>query len=153
MDIMDALTHDGSLFLQLKAHEGVRTHAYRCSAGKLTIGVGRNIDADGGIGLNEIEINLLLVVDVERCTEELFTHLPWTMKLDTVRREAMINLCFNLGITKLKQFKRALTYMEAGDYLKAADEFLDSRWAKQVGYRADEIATQIRTGAYSSRYL
>ena len=32
------------LIEMLKRHEGVETHAYECSEGKVTVGVGRNID-------------------------------------------------------------------------------------------------------------
>ena len=37
-----------SKFLQqLTLHEGSRSHPYRCTSGKLTIGVGRNIEDRG----------------------------------------------------------------------------------------------------------
>jgi lysozyme len=51
-------------------------------------------------------------------------------------------------MTRLLGFKNALTAMSVGDYDTAADEFMDSRWAKQVGRRAEEVCTMIRTGNY-----
>ena len=54
------------LFEMLRRHEGVKPFAYQCSAGKTTIGVGRNIDEDGGIGLCDAEIDLLLSNDIDR---------------------------------------------------------------------------------------
>ena len=60
----------------------------------------------------------------------------------------MINLCFNLGLPRLKKFVKALAAMEAGNYEEAAIEFLDSRWAKQVGSRALEVTHMIRSGEY-----
>jgi lysozyme len=60
----------------------------------------------------------------------------------------MVNLCFNLGLSRLMQFKLALDAMERGEYHRAAAEFLDSRWAKQVGNRAIEVAHMIRMGDY-----
>ena len=135
------------LIEQLNRHEGVRTHAYQCTANMTTVGVGRNIDEDGGLGLSVDEIEFLLKNDIKRCKQELIT-LPWFPEIDSVRQDALINLCFNLGITRLLGFKNALNAMSVGDYEKAAEEFLDSRWAVQVGNRALDVAHMIRTGEY-----
>ena len=132
---------------QLRIHEGVRSHAYKCSANMITVGVGRNIDENGGLGLSDDEIDYLLENDIRRCKQELIT-LPWFSQIDSVRQDALINMCFNLGMTRLLGFKNALTAMSVGDYDTAADEFMDSRWAKQVGYRAEEVCMMIRTGNY-----
>ena len=139
------------LVKQLRRHEGVRTHAYLCSENKITVGVGRNLDENGGIGLSDDEIDYLLENDIKRCQQELIG-LLWFTDLDSVRQDALVNLCFNLGMTRLLGFKNALAAMEAGDYPKAADEFYDSRWAKQVGSRADEVCEMIRTGRYGEGY-
>ena len=136
------------LIEQLKRHEGAETHAYKCSSGKLTIGVGRNIDPEGGIGLSMDEIEYLLSNDILRCIKELSTEYPWFGDLDEVRQEAIINIFLNLGATKFRLFKRALSAMEEGDYETASTEFLDSRWAKQVGGRALELTDIIRSGEY-----
>ena len=135
------------LIEQLKRHEGVRTHAYKCSADYITVGVGRNIDEDGGLGLSDDEINYLLANDIKRCKQELVA-LSWFVDLDEVRQDALINLCFNLGLTRLLGFRNAMAAMAEGDYEKAADEFLDSRWATQVGQRAIEVTNMIRSGSY-----
>jgi lysozyme len=135
------------LIEQLKRHEGVRTHAYKCSADYITVGVGRNIDEDGGLGLSDDEIDYLLANDIKRCKQELVA-LSWFVDLDEVRQDALTNLCFNLGLTRLLGFRNAMAAMAEGDYEKAADEFLDSRWATQVGQRAIEVTNMIRSGSY-----
>lgn len=132
---------------QLRIHEGVRTHAYKCSANMITVGVGRNLDENGGIGLSDDEIDYLLENDIKRCKQEL-VGLSWFADLDAVRQDAIVNLCFNLGLTRLMGFKNAMGAMAVGDYEKAADEFLDSRWANQVGQRALDVTHMIRTGEY-----
>jgi len=139
------------LIEMIKRHEGVKTHAYKCTAGKITVGVGRNIDPDGGIGLSDEEINFMLGNDIDRVEEELYASLPWLgdIGISEVRYDALINLSFNLGLPRFLKFKKALAAMEAGDYELSADEFLDSRWAKQVGLRAIEVTDMIRTGEYS----
>ena len=133
----------------LTRHEGVETHAYECSAGKITVGVGRNIDQDGGIGLTDDEIDYLLQNDIERVMIELVSEYSWFNDLDDVRKDAMVDIAFNLGQTRLRLFKRALAAMEAGKYKDAATEFLDSKWAKQVGGRALELSDMISTGEYA----
>ncbi len=89
------------LIEQLKRHEGVETHAYKCSSGKLTIGVGRNIDPEGGIGLTMDEIEYLLSNDILRCIKELSTEYPWFGDLDEVRQEAIINIFLKSGRNKI----------------------------------------------------
>jgi len=133
----------------LKRHEGVKSYAYKCSQNKITVGVGRNIDQEGGIGLSDDEIDYLLQNDIERVIKELASEYPWFNSLDEVRKDAMIDISFNLGQTRLRLFKRALAEMESGDYKKAAAEFLDSKWATQTGKRASELADMISAGDYS----
>ena len=132
----------------LRKHEGVETHAYKCTAEKITIGVGRNIDPAGGIGLSDSEINLLLSNDVARVNTELFLTFSWFAELDEVRKDCMINICLQLGLPRLKKFKKSLAYMANGDFDLAADEFLDSNWASQTPARANEITQMIRSGDY-----
>lgn len=134
------------LVAQLRRHEGVRTHFYRCTSGLATIGVGRCIEP-GSLGLSNDEIDYLLENDIKRCQAELLA-FSWFIDLDSVRQDAMVNLLFNLGMTRLLQFKNALAAMEANDFNTAAEEFMDSRWATQVGNRADEVCEMIRTGRY-----
>lgn len=131
---------------QLKRHEGVRSTVYKCTAGFETIGVGRNI-SPSGLGLSDDEIDYLLENDIKRCYRELIA-FHWFTDLDAVRRDAMVNLCFNLGFSRLSLFSNALAAMAEANYDLAAMEFLDSKWARQVGRRAEEIAHMIRTGEY-----
>jgi len=131
----------------LKRHEGVRSHVYLCSAGYETIGVGRNI-SKSGMGLSEDEVNYLLENDIERVIKELSSEYPWFNSLDDVRKDAMIDISFNLGATRLRGFKRALAAMEVADYTTAAKEFLDSKWSRDVKGRATELCYMIETGNY-----
>jgi len=131
----------------LKRHEGVKSHVYLCSAGYETIGVGRNI-SKSGMGLSEDEVNYLLENDIERVIKELSSEYPWFNSLDDVRKDAMIDISFNLGATRLRGFKRALAAMEVADYTTAAKEFLDSKWSRDVKGRATELCYMVETGNY-----
>ena len=132
----------------LRKHEGVETHAYKCSANKTTIGVGRNIDKNGGIGLSQKEIDYLLASDVERVEAELSQAFNWYDDLNDPRKDAMMDMCFNMGLPRLSKFKKSLAAMARGDYKTASAEFLDSRWATQVGMRSVTITDIIESGEY-----
>ena len=134
-----------NLIDMLVLHEGMRTKPYEDSLGILTIGVGRNLES---MGLSHDEVYYMLRNDIRRCEEELDNTFRWYKYLDQVRQDAMIDLCFTLGITRLRKFKKALGFMETDDFEKAADEFMDSKWADQVGQRAINVTTMIRTGEY-----
>ena len=136
------------LLKMIKLHEGVKSHAYQCTAGKWTIGAGRNIDEEGGLGLSNEEINVLLINDIERVKGELSAAYFWFPALDEVRQAAMIDMCFNLGLSRLRGFVKAIEAMSRQEFDNAADEFLDSRWASQVGQRAVRVTEMIRTGDY-----
>jgi lysozyme len=128
---------------QLRLHEGERLKPYRCTAGKLTIGVGRNLE-DRGITAEESAY--LLTNDVAREERELLRALPWVAELDEVRQRVLLDMSFNLGLVGLLGFKNTLATIRAGDYTKAAGMMLDSRWAKQVGQRAERLSRMMATG-------
>jgi lysozyme len=137
------------LLEMLKRHEGVEHHIYRCSAGFWTIGAGRqNVDPNGGLGLSDDEVDYLLQNDIERVIKELSAEYRWFNSLDDVRKDAMIDISFNLGATRLRGFKRALAAMEVADYKMAAKEFLDSKWSRDVKGRATELCYMIEMGSY-----
>ena len=136
------------LIEMLKVHEGVETYAYKCSENKTTIGVGRNVDKAGGLGLSDDEVDYLLQNDIDRVILELDSEYDWFSDLDDVRQDAMIDISFNLGQTRLRAFKKALSAMSEGDWDEAANQFMDSRWSEQVGIRAKNLTEMIRIGAY-----
>lgn len=115
---------------------------YFDTVGKKTIGYGRNIE-DNGISLDEAE--LMFSNDFARCQKELAPFTWYTNQPDNIK-SALMNMCFNMGITKLLGFKKMIAALTAKDYTKAALEALDSRWSIQVGQRAKDVALMIRQG-------
>jgi lysozyme len=149
----------------LKKHEGSKKNAegrhilYRDSSahlgfegkpGKLTCGYGRNVDDQG---FSDDEVELMLANDLKRVQAELDAALPWWRNLDWVRKMVLVDLGFNLGVTtgnppQLLTFAKTLHLIELGNYAEAADHLLTTPWAKQVGGRAVELTTMLRTGEY-----
>ena len=126
----------------LTKHEGLRLDMYQDSVGVWTIGVGHNLE-DKGITA-EVAAKIL-EDDIEDAITDLQRNVSFFTQLPTAAQEALVNLCFNMGIPRLMQFKKTLAYLKDRDYKKAADELLDSRYASQVGYRALQVAQMIRS--------
>tara|TARA_B100000212_G_scaffold5654_1_gene4222 strand:+ start:16 stop:432 length:417 start_codon:yes stop_codon:yes gene_type:complete len=133
-----------NLIAQLKRHEGLELMPYKCTSGKTTIGVGRNLE---DIGITEQEAELLLLNDIGRVKQELVND-QWYMNLDPVRKAVIENMSFNLGYPTLKKFQNMISSISQGDYETASKEMLNSRWSKQVGQRSIELAEQMRTGQW-----
>jgi len=131
----------------IRQHEGVVKHAYEDSRGYLTIGVGRLIDEKLGGGLSDDEIDYLLANDIKRCQAEAETY-EWFAGLNEPRQAVIISLLFNLGGPRLSKFFKMRAALEEGDYATAASEMLDSKWAVQVGKRADEMAAMMFSGEW-----
>lgn len=123
--------------------EGFSGVPYQDTVGKWTIGYGRNLSDNP---LTKAEAAMLLGADVGRAIADLDRRLPWWRNLDPVRQQVLANMAYNLGITKLCGFVNTLAAMKAGDYAKAAQGMIDSRWARQVGARAHRLARQMETG-------
>lgn len=132
-----------AMIRQLRLHEGERLKPYRCTAGKLTIGVGRNLEDRG---ITREEAAYLLANDIAAEERELLRALPWVAKLDEVRQRVLLDMAFNMGVVGLLAFKRTLATIQAGDYQRAAAMMLDSKWAGQVGQRAERLSRMMATG-------
>lgn len=133
------------LYAELRRDEGERKKPYKDTVGKLSIGVGRNLD---DVGVRPDEIQLMLQNDVSDVVYDLDTRYPWWRKMTPARQNALANMCFNLGIVRLSGFKNMLAHLALGKYEQAATEALNSKWAGQVGDRAKRIAELFRKGDY-----
>jgi lysozyme len=120
--------------------------------GFLTIGYGHLLKLTPGEeppqSITQEEAEMYLTADLSEAEYLLFKTFPWMGELDDRRFCVMQNMCFNLGIAGLSKFKKMLAALEDEDYKAAAEEMLDSLWAKQVGDRAKRLAEQMRTGVW-----
>ena len=132
-----------SLVEMLKRHEGLRLKPYRDTVGILTIGYGRNLE---GKGITEEEALTLLSNDIAEARRALELALPTWKILTENRRNALIDMVFNLGMGRFKGFYRLLKALSEERWEDASKEMLDSKWAEQVGPRAFELAKLMREG-------
>lgn len=126
----------------IKKHEGLRLKLYKDTVNKWTVGYGRNIEDNG---ISKEEADFMFDNDFARCQRELAPY-PWYVNQPQNVQDALMNMCFNLGIGRLLGFKKMIMALTAKDYTKAAIEALDSKWATQVPNRAKDIALMIRQG-------
>ncbi len=128
---------------QLVRHEGIRLKPYVDGTGHQTIGVGRNL-TERGITL--AEAHMMLEHDIDAHWSDLVGFYPGVTDLDDVRQRVLLDLCFNMGLSGLKQFRRMWAAIRKADWPAAAVQLLDSTYAKQVGARATRLAEMMRTG-------
>ncbi|MCG7536512.1 glycoside hydrolase family protein [Pseudoalteromonas sp. OOF1S-7] len=131
---------------QVKKHEGFRRFPYYCTAGKLTIGYGRNLEQNG---IAEEEAEQLLAQDVANAQAGVRRRID-IVHCNEARQAVLTNMAFNLGIQGLMGFNKMLEAVQCGDFERAALEMLDSRWARQVPERAQELAQQMLSGQWQS---
>ena len=137
---------------RLKLHEGKVISRnglhipYRDSVGALTIGYGALIDPDHGGGLYEEEAEFLLRNRLLKALDETSNAFSFFEDLSQNRQDVLVEMVFNMGLRRVKGFKKMLQALSEQDYPRAADEMLDSRWARQVKGRANTLAELMQQG-------
>jgi len=126
----------------LIADEGIELKPYRCTANKLTIGVGRNLE---DTGISRDEALYLLNNDIKRVEAALMSSGTFNA-LDDNRKMALINMAFQLGVRGCFNFRKMWAALERKDWQAANDEALNSNWARQTPKRARRIAAILLTG-------
>jgi lysozyme len=130
--------------------EGLRLKAYECTAGKVTIGVGRNLDDKG---ISREEAMMMLDSDIKEFQAALANDSDVGeifQSLDDVRKQALINMAFNMGLGSLKGFKNMWRALRIKDFKEAAIQAKDSRWYHQVKSRGNRICDVIENGNLDS---
>lgn len=124
------------------AAEGCVLKPYRDTVGVLTIGYGRNLD---DVGITKLEAEVLLDHDL-LAAEMSCAKLAWWDSLNDARQRVVVEMVFNLGMTRFLGFAKTINAIRARDYGTAAVQMLDSKWARQVGQRAQRLADTMRRG-------
>jgi lysozyme len=117
----------------IKEYEGFSRLVYECTSGYATLGFGRNVEQ---VGITQEEAEYLLKNDIEQCLKELRSIMNRFDDLPDKAQLVLVDMCYNLGLSKLLNFENMLDAIDAGNWEKASSELLDSRYAKQVKRRA-----------------
>ncbi len=170
------MTYDmARLSAEIARDEGDKLRVYRCTAGKRSIGKGRNLDDVGisaeetrllGItltscltrGITQVQSDALFANDIKRSERDLDAKLPWWRTLNGVRQRVLLNMCFNMGIGRAPDAKRQITgagllgfygtlpKIQRGDWAGAVAGMKASKWHDQVGARAIRLEAMMLTG-------
>ena len=151
----------GEMINRLILHEGLKLKPYKDTKGKLTIGIGRCIDTnpftceelkavgDWKNGITRNAAFMLCRNDINKSITNLRKRISFFDRLDKERQYALIDMCYQMGIEGLCQFKKMIAAMGTGNYIEASKHCLDSKYAKQdAPTRAKRIAKLIETGRF-----
>jgi lysozyme len=156
---------------QLILHEGLRLKPYRCTANKLTIGVGRNYEDNPltpqeqiklfgkampqkelyeslNKGITREQAIYLLERDIQNSTRDARSLVPNFDSLSEQRQFVLIDMAFNMGRRSLSTFKNTLRMINEGSFQDASVNMLKSKWATQVKDRAKRVAIMLRDNLY-----
>lgn len=143
-------------------NEGFKLEVYLCPSGKKTIGVGRCLETNpitdeeakviGTKKLTKItreQAYYLLRNDIDKVVKQIENAFPWWSNLLPDRQYVLIDMVFQMGLEKVKQFKKTLLYLSTGFYKQAGIELLDSNYARQTPSRAKRNAYALTVGVYN----
>ena len=142
----------------LYIEEGFRAKPYYCTEGFPTIGIGFVVGKKGeplpDMEMTKRQAFLMLDDKIESFTKEVSERFPieWS-RCNQARKDILISMAFQLGVTGLSKFKNTLAAIRAGNFQKAADEMLDSRWARQTRNRAVRHSNQMLKGYTLEYYI
>ena len=100
------------------------------------------------MGITEADAMYLAENDVQIVEEELVRAHPCVNKLDAVRQLVVMDMAFNMGVPRLCKFKNMWNAIHEENYIAAAKEMLDSRWAIQVKSRSTKLANAMHNGEF-----
>lgn len=125
----------------LEADEGNKKFPYKCSEDKVTIGIGRNLEA---VGLTSDEINYLYKNDERRAIRGAASLVDEFQWLSDDRKIVLVSMVFQMGVTGVSKFKKMIIAINKGNFHEASNEMLDSKWAKQTPERAKRLSEKMK---------
>jgi len=129
------------LLNRIKHHEGFRSKVYKCTEGFDTIGYGFAIK---DLEMDEDIAEEILLRKVESLIERVRKKFNWLDSVPPEVQGVIVEMSYQMGVSGVSKFKKALHAMQMFQWKLAADELLDSRWAKQTPNRAKELSNIIR---------
>ena len=140
-------------FNMLKLNEGNKARVYEDSRGNAG---NRRFLEEQGIDINELfdgrelsdrETKILYNHSLRQAFSDAQKFDPNLAKRPEAARMAIVDMAFNLGLTKLNKFKKMKAGLMNNDYQTAADEMVNSNWYKQVKSRGPRMVNVMRSAS------
>lgn len=129
---------------QLIEHEGLRLRPYKCTAGKLTIGCGRNIE---DVGISEEEAMYMLQNDVNVCLNDLCGIFPEFGSYPENIQRVLTDMRFQFGSKGFRGFRMMIRAVENKDWQEMIRQMKDSAWYGQTPNRANNLIRMVKAVA------
>ena len=130
------------LFKRIKHHEGYRPEVYQCTMGYDTIGIGFTIK---DLYLDEDIADMILERKLLKLIKRVRKKFDWLDSVPPEVQGVLVEMSYQMGLSGVSKFKKALHAMQMCQWKLAASELLDSRWAKQTPNRAKELSNIIKS--------
>lgn len=128
------------------AHEGKINKIYKDHLGNATFGIGHLVlptdDLEEDIEYSDDKVMEIFEKDFQIACDDAENFIP-EQNVNPIAFGIVIEMCFQLGLPRLKGFKRFQYHLNKNDYVNASEEMLDSRWAKQTPNRANSLAEKM----------
>lgn len=128
----------------IERNEGYRRYPYKDSVGIATVGIGFNLEQ----GFSLEESHAILAIRMRIAINELRAKIPVYTHLSAIRKIVLLDMVYNLGISRLLKFKKMFAALDNYAFGTAAEELLDSMYARQTKGRAKRNAIMMRTGEW-----
>lgn len=137
------MSFESDLIKQIKEHEGLVLKPYKCPVGKLTIGYGHNLEDNG---LTKTACEYILFEDIEEAKRNLYAIFTRDFfdSLSDNQKIALVDMMFNLGLSRFLTFKKFILAVKNKDFIKASAEIINSRAYQQNKSRFKKLSEQIK---------
>ena len=137
------MSFESELLQQIKEHEGLKLFPYKCPAGKLTIGYGHNLEDNG---LSQSVCEYILIEDIEEAKRNLYAIFTRDFfdTLSNNQKIALVDMMFNLGLSKFLTFKKFILAVKNKDFIKASAEIINSKTYQQNKLRYKKLSEQVK---------
>lgn len=158
-----------NLIEMIKYDEGTRVKLYKDTVGLYTIGVGHCLQTTNKVEaiqkldkkfgrttsglITEHEVEELLLEDIQRTILDIQSNKTLSRlynSLDSNRKFALINMCFQLGVTGVASFRKSVALLVNSNWTEAEKELKDSLWYCQTKDRAERVISVFRTGTLNA---
>ena len=131
-----------ALLTHLREEEGFSAFAYKDSRGIITVGFGRNLEANG---ISKAEAEYLLRNDVEECISDVRSVVKGFDALLAQAQLVCVALRFNVGPRGFRSFRHFRAAIERHDWQSAELELLESQAARLLPRRYQRMGIVLRS--------